>query len=83
MSAANDAPGASLEISGELYRKLLRAKVYAPSPDSEPIPEEQKTVKLTPEQRVQFENGLALGSYLRVLKSAMVGSSPSFFLRII
>ena len=49
MSVANDAPGASLEISGELYRKLLRAKVYAPSPDSEPIAEEQKTVKLTPE----------------------------------
>jgi hypothetical protein len=40
MSAANDAPGAFLEISGDLYRKLLRAKVYTPSPNSDTIPEE-------------------------------------------
>jgi hypothetical protein len=40
MSAANDAPGASLEISGDLYRKLLRAKVYDLSPESEINPED-------------------------------------------
>ena len=40
MSAANDVPVASLEISGDLFRKLLRAKVYTLSPDSQAIPEE-------------------------------------------
>ena len=66
----------NLEISADLFGKLVKAKVYtAPPPPAENSEETKSptTVTLGEDQKKQFENGLALGNYLRVLKTAMVG----------
>jgi len=64
----------NLEISADLFGKLVKAKVYAAPPPSETSEEGKSAavVTLGEDQKKQFENGLALGNYLRVLKTAMV-----------
>lgn len=55
----------------ELYNKLLKCGIFRASPRVKTNFEKKKT-QLDPDTSVIFENGVALGKYLLVLKDALV-----------
>ena len=58
----------------ELYNKLLKCGIFRASPRVKTNFEKKKTL-LDPETAVLFENGVALGKYLLVLRDALVRTS--------
>ncbi len=61
----------TFEIDMELYNKLLKCGIFRASPRVKTNFEKKKTL-LDPETAVLFENGVALGKYLLVLRDALV-----------
>lgn len=61
----------SLEIDLELYNKLLRCGIFRASPKVKTL-HDKKKVTLDNDTTLLFENGIALGKYLIVLKELLV-----------
>lgn len=59
----------SLDISRDQFTKLVKSKVYSPTPEQDG---DSENVSLTHEQIAMFENGVAFGKYLIVLKNVLV-----------
>lgn len=66
----------------ELYNKLLKCGIFRANPRVKTNFEKKRTL-LDPETSVIFENGVALGKYLLVLRDALVFHFYCFFNNII
>jgi hypothetical protein len=61
----------ALEIDMELYNKLLKCGIFRAGPNIKHI-HDRKKVLLDIESTLLYENGVAFGKYLDILKTMLV-----------
>ena len=60
-----------MEIDLELYNKLLKCGIFRASPNTKTLHDKKKAV-IDKDTGIVFENGVALGRYMIVLRDMMV-----------